>query len=332
MINGDYNMWVKSFNTIEEALTAKQEEQVQLVKHQEEYQFFAISDVQENASYEPYTGFPFENYNATVQSHALRQLSIPETKVLPIYSIDYKVALKTGIRLVPYYTISNDGLLTATTYYLEGVYPSGIAYKRPIIQVSEEYTYHASDSALNPSEKTIVAREKKWQYYFEDGTLDTRTAYTKIKRKIYQTNQEFLEVGKRRRYNIKSVYSERIGALLVILGICQDDAVSTARQKANDQLRQFSKAHAVDFMEYENYATTDLYDAIANDTHFAWLNTTVPTAAGLQESLITQGQPATAAIVQADAYAQALAYYQLEDAVGSTLRDYSIAKLKGTVN
>ena len=213
--------------------------------------------------------------------HLLKILVVPSQYEKEITAINYITELQSGIRLTEDVTLTNDGLVKETIYH----YKDGDE-KRPVVMVSETYEYRTSDLEFHPAERGMYSREKKWQYYFENGTLDTNEKNTKVRYKVYETNRQILDVGLKRRTNITRVLSEKIGAILVILGVFVDDETSTAKKKAYDELRKLSREFSTDFTEYKSYATTDLYGLIETESTLPWLNAFVAT----KEQLIGSGK------------------------------------------
>ena len=269
-----------------------------------------------------YLGLTWEEvaeYKNPDPKHLLKTLVVSSQERKEITAINYVTELKSGVRLVEEVTLTNDGLVKETNYY----YKEG-EERRPVLKITEVYEYRSGDLEFNPAERGMYSREKKWQYYFEDGTLDTEDRNTKVKYKVYETNRQILDVGLKRRTNITRVLSEKVGAILVILGVFKDDEVSTAKKKAYDALRILSREFSTDFTEYKAYATTDLYTAIENESTLPWLDVFVPT----QEQLIASGKTEEEAAVF-QSYIQGL---QLYDMQGNTIRAYFIEKLKGKVS
>ncbi len=251
--------------------------------------------------------------------HLLKTLVVTSQERKEITAINYVTELKSGVRLVEDVELTNDGLVKETNFY----YKEG-EERKPVVKISEVYEYRNTDLKFNPSERGMYSREKKWQYYFEDGTLDEREKSAKIKYKVYETNRQILDVGLKRRTNITRVLSEKVGAILVILGVFKDDEVSTAKKKAYDALRALSRQFSTDFTEYKAYATTDLYAAIESTTSLPWLDVFVPT----QKQLIASGKTEEEAAVF-QSYITALELHDMQD---NTIRNYFIEKLKGKVN
>ena len=108
----------------------------------------------------------------------------------------------------------------------------------------------------------MYSQEKKWQYYFNDGTLDNSEENTKVKFKVYKTNRQILAVGLNRRTNLVARASTCLASIGVLMSLFKDDQVSTGKKKAYDALRNLSREFSTDFTEYKSYATTNLYDAI----------------------------------------------------------------------
>jgi hypothetical protein len=269
-----------------------------------------------------YLGLVWEEvaeYQNPDPKHLLKTLVVSSQERKEITAINYVTELKSGVRLIEEAALTNDGLVKETIYY----YKDG-EEKKPVVKITEAYEYRSGDLEFNPSERGMYSREKKWQYYFEDGALDTEEQNTKVKYKVYETNRQILDVGLKRRTNITRVLSEKVGAILVILGIFEDDEVSTAKKKAYDTLRVLSREFSTDFTEYKAYATTDLYAAIENESTLPWLDVFVPT----QEQLIASGRTEEAAAIF-QSYVQAL---KLHDMQGNTIRSYFVEKLKGKVS
>ena len=250
--------------------------------------------------------------------HLLRSLCVSSVKNKDLTAINYKTELATGVRLEAEVNLTNDGLINETIYYYE---KDGV--KNAVIKIKETYVYQTSDLSFSPAERGMYSQEKKWQYYFEDGTLDVSDKNTKIKFKEYKTNRQILEVGNSRRTNVNSVLSEKLGAIFVILGICVDDAVSTSKKKAYDILRSFSSKYSTDFTEYKTYGTTNIYTSITNDTEFTWLNTHVPTEA----QLVASGKTA----VEGATYQGIVDALELNDMQDKSIRTYFVEKLKGNL-
>lgn len=251
--------------------------------------------------------------------HLLKTLVVPSQYDKEITAINYVTELQSGVRLIEDVTLTNDGLVQETIYY----YKDG-EERRPVVMVSEKYEYRNTDLEFHPAERGMYSREKKWQYYFENGVLDTSEENTKVRFKMYETNRQILEVGLKRRTNITRVLSEKIGAILVILGVLVDDENSTAKKKAYDELRKLSREFSADFTEYKSYATTALYELIETESSLPWLNAFVPT----KEQLIGSGKTEEEATLF-QSYIDAL---ELNDMQGNTIRYYFVEKLKGNVS
>jgi len=100
-------------------------------------------------------------------THYIRTLVTDYARTKEVTSLNYKTDLKSGIRLDPVHYFTADGLLNYTIYLHGDI---------PVLRVSEVYEYNAADAAnteMNQSKKAIHSRNKIWEYYFEDGTLDT---------------------------------------------------------------------------------------------------------------------------------------------------------------
>lgn len=276
----------------------------------------------DNQPADDYLGLTWEEvaeYKNPDPKHLLKTLVVPSQERKEITAINYVTELKSGVRLIEDVILTNDGLLQETNYY----YKDG-EERRPVIKITEIYEYRTGDLEFNPAERGMYSREKKWQYYFENGTLDTEDQNTKVKYKVYETNRQILDIGLKRRTNITRVLSEKVGAILVILEVFKDDEVSTAKKKAYDALRVLSREFSSDFTEYKAYATTGLYEAIENESTLPWLDVFVPT----QQQLIASGKTEEEATVF-QSYVTAL---ELQDMQGSTIRSYFIEKLKGKVS
>ena len=251
--------------------------------------------------------------------HLLKILVVPSQARKEITAINYVTELKSGVRLIEDVKLTNDGLVRETIYtYKEG------ENRKPVVKITEQYEYRNTDLEFNPAERGMYSREKKWQYYFEDGTLDESEENTKVKYKVYETNRQILDVGLKRRTNITRVLSEKVGAILVILGVFKDDEVSTAKKKAYDALRILSREFSTDFTEYKAYATTDLYTAIENESLLPWLDVFVPT----REQLIASGKTEEEATV----FQSYITGLELQDMQGNTIRNYFVEKLKGNLS
>lgn len=249
--------------------------------------------------------------------HFLRSLTTTHTREKELVSINYKTDLKSGIRLEPFYHFTNDGLIDRTEYSYNG---------KPVLRVTEIYTYipqNANDATVPPSKKGIEKRIKTWRYYFEDGTLDESNieGTFKEKEKYYKTVTDEIQVGKRRRENIKIILSQRAGTILIIMGVFPD--VKTA----NNTMRQMSLTYSINFQEYEHYGTDTIYEDIQNDTLYSWLNTYVPTTSDLI-AMVNAGQMTQQ---QSDALSGAIQVYNLQSLQGLTIRQYFIEKLKGNI-
>ena len=278
----------------------------------------AVENTQPAANHLGLTWSEVSSYDNPNKIHLLRQLAVKSVGRKEIPAINYKTELKSGVRLIPEYTFTKDGLIDHVIYYYEIN-----STKKPVIKVTETYQYQAADATLNPSEKGIESREKKWHYYFEDGTLDTDTNASKTKYKAYNSNRLIIEVGNKRRTNIVSILSEKLGAILVVLGVFTTDANGSAKHKAYDALRNVSREFSTDFNEFKLYATKNIYTAITNNTSFTWFNTHVPTQAEFVASGKTTAEGAT--------YQATMNALGLQEAQGKKIKDYMIEKLKGKV-
>lgn len=255
--------------------------------------------------------------------HYLKTLVTESSQKKEITAINYKTDLKSGIRLNPIFDFTNDGLLENTIYYFED---------KPVLKVSEMYTYNALDlqnDNMMLSKKAIHGRVKKWQYYFEDGTLDTSDddngrsgedrLTSKEKSKIYESVIQGLTVGNKRRHVIQMSFSERAGICLVLLGIFPGP------KEVQDDMRRLSSVYSSSFQEYQKYGTEDILENITNDTTFTWLNITFPT--NLQLDQMEQGQVISS--TQKTIIKSMIDLYSLQNIQGMTIRKYMIEKLKG---
>lgn len=247
--------------------------------------------------------------------HFIRDLVTKYAQKKDLISINYKTDLKSGVRLDPIHYFTNDGLLEKTMYFYDS---------KPVLEVSEVYQYNSIDeqnTEMPISKRGIHSRTKTWRYYFEDGTLDeTNTEGTyKEKSKIYKTDIEGLVVGAKRRHNIQIILSQRAGTLLVIMGVYQDS------KSVKDAMRNLSAKYSANFQEFEKYGTENIFDDIANDTEFAWLNTYIPSNTDMA-NLVAAGQMSSAQVAQLQG---AFAHFDLTNIQGMTIRQYFIEKLKG---
>jgi len=252
------------------------------------------------------------------KEHVLRALCVESVLDKELTAINYKTELKSGVRLDTDITLTNDGLINETVYYYEKD-----SVKKPVIKIKEVYKYQTADLSLNPAERGMHSQEKTWQYYFEDGTLDTSAESTKVKLKVYKTNRQYLVVGQNRRENILASASKIVASAGLVMGYFKDDTVSTGKKKAYDALRKISREFSTDFTEYKSYATTNLYDSIKNDKVFTWLDIRVPTKA----ELITAGKTAA----EAETFQGYIDNLNLNGMQSKTIRTYFIEKLKGLV-
>lgn len=254
---------------------------------------------------------------ASQKLHLLRALvTLPESKKT-LTSINYKSELRSGVRLTPAFHLTNDGLLEKTIYYYDG---------KPIIKISEDYSYNTVDEAnteMPISKRGIHKRLKKWEYYFEDGTLDESgdLGTFKVKEKLYLTDREGLVIGGKRRFNIQITLSERAGTALVIMGVFSDS------KEVKDAMRNISATYSSNFNEYEKYGTESIYEDIQNDTSFSWLNTYIPTEQDLN-NMVSAGQMSA---TQQAMLNGAFNAYDLASLRGLTIRQYFIEKLKGNL-
>ncbi|NQY30139.1 MAG: hypothetical protein HRT69_11795 [Flavobacteriaceae bacterium] len=252
------------------------------------------------------------------KEHVLRDLCVDSVLDKELTAINYKTELKSEVRLDTDVTLTNDGLINETVYYYEKD-----SVKVPVIKIKEGYKYQTTDLSLNPAERGMYSQEKTWQYYLNDGTLDTSEENTKVKLKVYKTNRQILAVGLNRRTNLVARVSTCLASIGVLMSLFKDDEVSTGKKKAYDALRNLSREFSTDFTEYKSYATTNLYDAIENDKIFTWLDSPVPT----KEQLVAAGKTAAEAATF-QGYVDAL---ELNDMQNKTIRTYFIEKLKGLV-
>lgn len=255
--------------------------------------------------------------------HYLRELVTNYARKKELVSINYKTDLQSGVRLRPEFHFTNDGLIDKTIYYYE---------TKPVLCVTEYYTYSTKDDeTVIQSKKGISSRKKVWEYFFEDETLDDRDTKegregrdrvtSKEKIKTYDTDIQGLVVGERRRKNIQVILSQNAGTALIILGVFADET------QIKNEMRTVSKQYSSGFTEYEKYGTEDILTEIENDTNFSWLNTYVPTSTDLT-NMVTANQISATQSAQLQG---ALNAYGLSHIQGMTIRQYFIEKLKGNI-
>lgn len=235
--------------------------------------------------------------------HRIRGLVVNSSKINDIFSIDYKRDLLSGIRLKPEFEFTNDGLLKNTKYYYE------TEDKQLVVFVDEEYVYSPKDLDLNPSERAIIRREKKWHWTFQNGEIDNNSDNVKVKPKNYDTYAARISIGTRRRKNIIGRASENIATVLVLTG----KASSTS--DAVNKLRVFSRENNAELQAYSEYADTEIYNTILN-LNLDWLQAILPTVDNLPSALIPY---------------KPLIETKLLDMQGVTVKDYLVLKLKGLV-
>lgn len=256
--------------------------------------------------------------------HYLRSLVTKTSKKKELISINYKTDLKSGIRLSPVYHFTKDGLMDKTIYYDDN--------NKPVLCVSEYYTYSVKDDETTiQSKKGIASRRKVWEYFYEDGTLDDRDTKagleakdritSKEKVKLYDTDMKGLIVGERRRKNISIILSQNAGTAMIILGVFANET------EVKNAMRSVSKSYSADFTEYEKYGTEDILVSIENDTLYPWMNTYIPTSTDMT-NFVTAGQMSE---MQAQQLQGALNAYGVSQIQGMTIRNYFIEKLKGNI-
>jgi len=258
--------------------------------------------------------------------HYLKTLVTKGAQTKDITSINYKTELKSGIRLNPVFDFSNDGLLEQTIYYFED---------KPVLKASEFYTYNQKDlenDQMMLSKKGIHSRNKLWEYYFEDGTLDTsdtdagRTGEDRLtskeKPKVYETVIQGLKVGNKRREVIQMALSERAGICMILLGIFP------SAKEVQEEMRLLSAKYSAGFQEYQKYGTEGIIDSILNDNTFSWMNTMFPTNVQLDQ----MEQAQMISTTQKTVILSMIDLYELQDIQGMTIRNYMIEKLKGNIN
>lgn len=250
------------------------------------------------------------------KQYYLRYLAIESTIQKEIIAIDYKNELRSGIRLIPKFYFTNDGLMDKTVYYWND---------RPVLQVEEIYTYNlqdVADESVPISKRGISKREKTWRYYFDDGTLDESNDQDtyKIKYKEYDDLQG-LSVGQKRRFNIKYTLSNRAGTALVILG------VFLGPKDAENSMREISATYGSNFNEYEKYGTENIFDDIETCDIYSWLDTYIPTSQDVN-NMVLAGMISES---QKNEMEYAFNLYDLESLRGMKIRNYFIEKLKGNL-
>lgn len=235
--------------------------------------------------------------------HRIRGLVVNSSKINDIFSIDYKRDLLSGIRLKPEFEFTNDGLLKNTKYYYE------TEDKQLVVFVDEEYVYSPKDLDLNPSERAIIRREKKWHWTFQNGEIDNNSDNVKVKPKNYDTYAARISIGTRRRKNIIGRASENIATVLVLTG------KASSTQDAVNKLRDFSRLNNDGLQAYTQYADTQIYEDI-NGLDYSWLDSILPPANNLPGVLLPY---------------KPLIETKLSDLQGKTVREYLVLKLKGLV-
>jgi hypothetical protein len=246
----------------------------------------------------------FEEYSLYISSlrnrkkHFIRSITLPSESGKDLFSINYKKDLLPGIRLEDENIFSDHGSIQKTNYY-----HGEDENKKLVLVVSEEYQYHSEDliedenhiDYVNPSQKRAVSRTKKWNYAFEDGTLDEEL--TNLRPKKYNTNRKSIKEGQRRRKNIIFTYSYNVGLAGILSGIF------SSSKDANKKMKELHAKHSAPMNEWEDFGSELIYLELENDSTTSWLDTIVVDTAQTQ--------------------------YMCPWMIGLTLREYSITKLKG---
>jgi len=257
--------------------------------------------------------------------HLLRLLVTEQASLGDLSSIDYKNSLLSGIRLEPNIHFTNDGLIDKVIYTWEG---------REVLCITEKYEYnpnHVSDPNTPISKYGIKSRIKTWEYFFTNGDLDTsdrdsdnngeERLSSKDKSKTYN-NITGREVGEKRRSNITIILSEKVGTMLVVLGIFNNSS------HAFNEMRKIANSYSGAFSQFEKYGSTFIFKKINEDTKFDWLNTNILSNEQIDQAVSSGSMSAT----QAGQIKGAIQIYGLEDLQGRSVREYFVEKLKGNLS
>lgn len=257
--------------------------------------------------------------------HYLRLLCTDHTKDKDLISINYKTDLKSGIYLDPNFKLTNDGLLDYYTH---------LHNNKGVIHITYKYQYSQKDLE-NPniplSSKEVLKKIKLLEFFFEDGTLDTSDTdngrfmehrlTSKEKEKRYSNLIQKLELGAKRRKNIKSAASKVIGAALILLGICSND------EEAKNKMSIVTGSFNSEFNQYQEFGFGDIYESLSNDKNIDFLDAYFPTSNEIN-SMHLAGQITEIEKLQ---MLGAVQLYGMEDIQGRTIKNYLIEKLKGNL-
>lgn len=216
----------------------------------------------------------------------------------PIYNINYKTELESGISYTPVYTIGDigtqSGLLEKTDYYRDFVNNDNMGVL--ILTVEEEYTF-ITESNVEYTRIPVSSRTKYWKYYMDDGTIDTTMIKSKVKK--YDTRTKRHIEGVKRRTNVIEQLIDNVGLAGVLSG------VFTGATDAHTKLTDLEELHANAFTAWSSSGLGSLTESILNDTDTTWLSSTVADTP----------------------YTQAMCPWM----IGMTFKDYISEKLKGNV-
>lgn len=227
--------------------------------------------------------------NVTTNKYLILLFVDSEVKHKKVRSINYKTELNDGSSLHPVHNIGIDGLLADTTYYADYVDDQNLGTE--VLKVVEEYVVDESEPI--PAARSVIKRDKRWDYRKTDGTYDT----LKKKSKVYDTFSKQNKEGKRRRDNVLTKSQMAVVYSLLFTGQAADS------EQAQEFITSLFETYADSFVTYEKSGKGTLYDDLTNDTTFTWLDATVPDIAQTQA--------------------------MIPECIGKDLRTIAVDKLKG---
>lgn len=235
------------------------------------------------------------NHNIGIPHPVIWDLATHFSKHKEPQTIDWDKELVSGIKLHPSFTISNTGFLTETIRYKTF---NGSSFSDPIVKIVETYTVDDASSSIETA-KTVTHRLKEWFYMMSDGAwanTGDELGY-KSKQKFYTDVNMIASEGKRRRENIFNRIRVQVGTCLMFNGFAASQAI------AEDILISFLQTHKLATGVYFESGRGSIYDDIDADSS-TFLQSLVP------------------------AIAAGINYVEL-NAVGETIKDYIIKRLKG---
>jgi len=214
-----------------------------------------------------------------------------------IIDINYKIELKSNVKLHAVHRFTDDGFSSLSEFY--NGYIDSNNKGELILIVEETYDTHPNDSLLNPTARRVISRTKTRKWVNGDGDIDTLNV--KVTTKLYDTMNKRNDEGVRRRNNIINILVGHTGMGGVLSGAFSDET------DANNKLISIMEYYADLISSWIKTGQGTLIENMIDDSilEHNWLDTVVPDT--MQTQMMTPFM------------------------IGITLRDYIVDKLKGII-